>query len=155
MDRGFGPQFQKSVDSLMNRVANQVFFIYLSLSNHSIVSWKISGGVLPYTYIRPIRKQSAAKSDPQTMRTNPMTQIKFSQINNLQVESNRLVDIDRSPSMRVDTILKADDEQTFIAGDLEGQTFLAGDIADANPDFRTNLIEEDPTEEQRENEMSD
>ena len=86
------------------------------------------------------------------MRTNPMTQIKFSQINNLQVESNRLVDIDRSASMRVDTVLKADDEQTFIAGDLEGQTFLAGDIADANPDFRTNLIEEDPTEE---NEMSD
>ena len=57
--------------------------------------------------------------------------------------------------MRVDTILKADDEQTFIAGDLEGQTFLAGDIADANPDFRTNLIEEDSTEEQQENEMSD
>ena len=27
VDRGFGPQFQKSVDSLMNRVANQVFFI--------------------------------------------------------------------------------------------------------------------------------
>ena len=89
------------------------------------------------------------------MRTNSMTQIKSSQINNLQVESNRLVDIDRSPSMRVDTVLKADDEQTFIAGDLEGQTFLAGDIADANPEFRTNLIEEDPTEEQQENEMSD
>ena len=89
------------------------------------------------------------------MRENPMTQIKLSQMNNLQVESNRLVDIDRSPSMRVDTVLKANDEQTFIAGDLEGQTFLAGDIADANPDFRTNLIEEDPTEEQRENEMSD
>ena len=155
MDRGFGPQFQKSVDSLMNRVANQVFFIALSSSNHSIASWKIPGGVLPYTYIRPIRKQSAAQSDPQTMRTNPMTQIKSSQINNLQVESNRLVDIDRSASMRVDTVLKADDEQTFIAGDLEGQTFLAGDIADANPSFRTNLIEEDPTEEQQENEMSD
>ena len=76
-------------------------------------------------------------------------------MNNLQVESNRLVDFDRSPSMRVDTVLKADDEQTFIAGDLEGQTFLAGDIADANPDFRTNLIEEDSTEEQQENEMSD
>ena len=73
----------------------------------------------------------------------------------MQVESNRLVDFDRSPSMRVDTVLKADDEQTFIAGDLEGQTFLAGDIADANPEFRTNLIEEDPTEEQQENEMSD
>ena len=84
-----------------------------------------------------------------------MTKIKLSQTNNLQVESNRLVDIDRSGSMRVDTFMKADDEQTFIAGDLEGQTFLAGDIADANPDFRTNLIEEDPTEEQRENEMSD
>ena len=28
VDRGFGPQFQKSVDSLMNRVANQVSFIY-------------------------------------------------------------------------------------------------------------------------------
>ena len=26
VDRGFGPQFQKSVDSLMNRVANQVSF---------------------------------------------------------------------------------------------------------------------------------
>ena len=73
----------------------------------------------------------------------------------MQVESNRLVDFDRSPSMRVDTVLKADGEQTFIAGDLEGQTFLAGDIADANPEFRTNLIEEDPTEEQQENEMSD
>ena len=137
----------------MNRVANQVFFIALFSSNHAIVSWKMPGGVLPYTN-RPIRKQSAAQSDPQTMRTNPMTQIKSSQINNLQVESNRLVDIDRSASMRVDTVLKADDEQTFIAGDLEGQTFLAGDIADANPSFRTNLIEEDPAEEQRENEMS-
>jgi len=94
VDRGFGPQFQKSVDSLMNRVANQV-------------------------------------------------------------ESNRLVDIDRSPSMRVDTVLKADDEQTFIAGDLEGQSFLAGDIADANPDFHTNLIEEESTEEQQEDKMSD
>ena len=76
-------------------------------------------------------------------------------MNNLQVESNRLVDIDRSPSMRVDTVLKADDEQTFIAGDLEGQTFLAGDIADANPDFHTNLIEEESTEEQQEDKMSD
>ena len=27
VDRGFGPQFEKSVDSLMNRVANQVIFI--------------------------------------------------------------------------------------------------------------------------------
>ena len=26
IDRGFGPQFEKSVDKLMNRVANQVFF---------------------------------------------------------------------------------------------------------------------------------
>lgn len=25
VDRGFGPQFEKSVDSLMNRVASQVF----------------------------------------------------------------------------------------------------------------------------------
>ena len=85
-----------------------------------------------------------------------MTQIKLSQTNNLQVESNRLVDIDRSGSMRVDTVLKADDEQTFIAGDLEGRSFLAGDIADANPDFHTNLIEEDSTEEQeQEDKMSD
>ena len=85
-----------------------------------------------------------------------MTQIKLSQMKNLQVESNRLVDIDRSPSMRVDTVLKADDEQTFIAGDLEGQSFLAGDIADANPDFHTNLIEEDSAEEQeQEDKMSD
>ena len=85
-----------------------------------------------------------------------MTQIKLSQMKNLQVESNRLVDIDRSPSMRVDTVLKADEEQTFIAGDLEGQSFLAGDIADANPDFHTNLIEEDSAEEQeQEDKMSD
>ena len=85
-----------------------------------------------------------------------MTQIKLSQMKNLQVESNRLVDIDRSPSMRVDTVLKADDEQTAIAGDLEGQSFLAGDIADANPDFHTNLIEEDSAEEQeQEDKMSD
>ena len=27
IDRGFGPQFEKSVDKLMNRVANQVFFL--------------------------------------------------------------------------------------------------------------------------------
>ena len=70
---------------------------------------------------------------------------------------NQLVDIDQSASMRVGSVFKADDEQTLNGGglDLEGRTFLAGDIADANPDFRTNLIEEDSTEEQQENEMSD
>ena len=67
--------------------------------------------------------------------------------------------------MRVGSVFKADDVQTLNGGDLEtlnggghdleGRTFLAGDIADANPDFRTNLIEEDSTEEQQDNEMSD
>ena len=75
----------------------------------------------------------------------------------MQVESNRLLDIDSLPSMRVDTILKADDAQTLKGEDLEeGRYFLTGDIADAKHDFHTNLVEEDPTEEGKEgNLMSD
>ena len=78
---------------------------------------------------------------------------------------NQLVDIDQSASMRVGSVFKADDEQTLNGGeletlnggdlDLEGRTFLAGDIADANPDFHKNLIEEESTEVQQEDKMSD
>ena len=77
---------------------------------------------------------------------------------------NRLVDIDQSASMRVGSVFKADDEQTLNGGDLEtlkggdldleGRTFLAGDIADANPDFHSNIIEGDLVEDQQEHEMS-
>ena len=77
---------------------------------------------------------------------------------------NQLVDIDQSASMRVGSVFKADDEQTLNGGnletlnggdlDLEGRTFLAGDIADANSDFHSNLIEEDLVEDQQEHEMS-
>ena len=77
---------------------------------------------------------------------------------------NRLVDIDQSASMRVGSVFKADDEQTLNGGDLEtlkggdldleGRTFLAGDIADANPDFHSNIIEGDLIEDQKEHEMS-
>ena len=77
---------------------------------------------------------------------------------------NQLVDIDQSASMRVGSVFKADDEQTLNGGDLEtlnggnldleGRTFLAGDIADANPDFHSNLIEEDLIKDQQEHEMS-
>ena len=58
--------------------------------------------------------------------------------------------------MRVGSVFKADDEQTLNGGDLdlEGRTFLAGDIADANPDFHSNLIEEDLIGDQQEHEMS-
>ena len=76
---------------------------------------------------------------------------------------NQLVDIDQSASMRVGSVFKADDEQTLNGGDLEtlnagdldleGRTFLAGDIADANSDFHSNLIEEDLIEDQQEHEM--
>ena len=80
---------------------------------------------------------------------------------------NQLVDIDQSASMRVGSVFKANDEQTLNGGnletlnggdletlnggglDLEGRTFLAGDIADANSDFHSNLIEG-----QQEHEMS-
>ena len=77
---------------------------------------------------------------------------------------NQLLDIDQSASMRVGSVFKADDEQTLNGGDLEtlnggdldleGRTFLAGDIADANSDFHSNLIEEDLIEDQQEHEMS-
>ena len=77
---------------------------------------------------------------------------------------NQLVDIDQSASMRVGSVFKADDEQTLNGGnletlnggdlDLEGRTFLAGDIADANSNFHSNLIEEDLVEDQQEHEMS-
>ena len=77
---------------------------------------------------------------------------------------NQLVDIDQSASMRVGSVFKADDKQTLNGGnletlnrgnlDLEGRTFLAGDIADANPDFHSNLIEEDLMEDRQEHEMS-
>ena len=77
---------------------------------------------------------------------------------------NQLVDIDQSASMRVGSVFKADDKQTLNGGnletlnrgnlDLEGRTFLAGDIADANSDFHSNLIEEDLVEDQQEHEMS-
>lgn len=69
---------------------------------------------------------------------------------------NQLVDIDQSASMRVGSVFKADDEQTLNGGglDLEGRTFLAGDIADANSDFHSNLIEGDLVEDQQEHEMS-
>ena len=93
---------------------------------------------------------------------------------------NQLVDIDQSASMRVGSVFKADEEQTLNGGDLEtlnggnletlnggnletlnggdldleGRTFLAGDIADANSDFHSNLIEEDLIEDQQEHEMS-
>ena len=77
---------------------------------------------------------------------------------------NQLVDIDQSASMRVGSVFKANDEQTLNGGnletlnggglDLEGRTFLAGDIADANPDFHSNLIEEDLIGDQQEHEMS-
>ena len=76
---------------------------------------------------------------------------------------NQLVDIDQSASMRVGSVFKADEEQTLNGGDLEtlnagdldleGRTFLAGDIADANSDFHSNLIEEDLIEDQQEHEM--
>ena len=76
---------------------------------------------------------------------------------------NQLVDIDQSASMRVGSVFKANDEQTLNGGDLEtlnagdldleGRTFLAGDIADANSDFHSNLIEEDLIEDQQEHEM--
>ena len=58
--------------------------------------------------------------------------------------------------MRVGSVFKADDEQTLNGGnlDLEGRTFLAGDIADANPDFHSNIIEGDLIEDQKEHEMS-
>lgn len=66
--------------------------------------------------------------------------------------------------MRVGSVFKADDEQTLNGGnletlnggglDLEGRTFLAGDIADANSNFHSNLIEEDLVEDQQEHEMS-
>ena len=58
--------------------------------------------------------------------------------------------------MRVGSVFKADDEQTLNGGnlDLEGRTFLAGDIADANSDFHSNLIEGDLIEDQQEHEMS-
>ena len=58
--------------------------------------------------------------------------------------------------MRVGSVFKADDEQTLNGGglDLEGRTFLAGDIADANSDFHSNLIEGDLVEDQQEHEMS-
>ena len=70
--------------------------------------------------------------------------------------------------MRVGSVFKANNEQILNGGnletlnegdletlkggslDLEGRTFLAGDIADANPDFHSNLIEGD----QQEHEMS-
>ena len=77
---------------------------------------------------------------------------------------NQLVDIDQSASMRVGSVFKADNEQTLNGGDLEtlngggldleGRTFLAGDIADANSDFHSNLIEEDLIEDQQGHEMS-
>ena len=69
---------------------------------------------------------------------------------------NQLVDIDQSASMRVGSVFKADDEQTLNGGglDLEGRTFLAGDIADANSNFHSNLIEGDLIEDQQEHEMS-
>ena len=77
---------------------------------------------------------------------------------------NQLVDIDQSASMRVGSVFKADDEQTLNGGnletlnggnlDLEGRTFLAGDIADANSDFHSNLIEGDLIGDQQEHEMS-
>ena len=77
---------------------------------------------------------------------------------------NQLVDIDQSASMRVGSVFKADDKQTLNGGnletlnggglDLEGRTFLARDIADANPDFHSNLIEGDLIEDQQEHEMS-
>ena len=77
---------------------------------------------------------------------------------------NQLVDIDQSASMRVGSVFKADNEQTLNGGnletlnggnlDLEGRTFLAGDIADANSDFHSNLIEEDIIGDQQEHEMS-
>ena len=58
--------------------------------------------------------------------------------------------------MRVGSVFKADEEQTLNGGnlDLEGRTFLAGDIADANSDFHSNLIEEDLIKDQQEHEMS-
>ena len=58
--------------------------------------------------------------------------------------------------MRVGSVFKADEEQTLNGGDLdlEGRTFLAGDIADANPDFHSNIIEGDLIEDQKEHEMS-
>ena len=66
--------------------------------------------------------------------------------------------------MRVGSVFKADDEQTLNGGDfetlnggnldLEGRTFLAGDIADANSDFHSNIIEGDLIEDQKEHEMS-
>ena len=69
---------------------------------------------------------------------------------------NQLVDIDQSASMRVGSVFKANNEQTLNGGnlDLEGRTFLAGDIADANSNFHSNLIEEDLVEDQQEHEMS-
>ena len=85
---------------------------------------------------------------------------------------NQLVDIDQSASMRVGSVFKANNEQTLNGGnletlnggnpetlnggdlDLEGRTFLAGDIADANSDFHSNLIEEDLIGDQQEHEMS-
>ena len=85
---------------------------------------------------------------------------------------NQLVDIDQSASMRVGSVFKANNEQTLNGGDfetlnggnletlngggldLEGRTFLAGDIADANSDFHSNLIEGDLIEDQQEHEMS-
>ena len=66
--------------------------------------------------------------------------------------------------MRVGSVFKADDVQTLNGGDLEtlnggghdleGRTFLAGDIADANSDFNSNLIEGDLIADQQEHEMS-
>ena len=77
---------------------------------------------------------------------------------------NQLVDIDQSASMRVGSVFKANNEQILNGGDLEtlngggldleGRTFLAGDIADANSDFHSNLIEGDLIEDQLEHEMS-
>ena len=66
--------------------------------------------------------------------------------------------------MRVGSVFKANNEQILNGGDLEtlngggldleGRTFLAGDIADANSDFHSNLIEGDLIEDQLEHEMS-
>ena len=49
IDRGFGPQFEKSVDKLMNRVANQVIFFILD-KIIGFPSHKRSGGVLSDSY---------------------------------------------------------------------------------------------------------